>query len=191
MAVWRFTATGALDSTFGGDYNSDLSPDGFVLHDGATAVGSYDGAAALALDNNQRIVVAGSSFTLSTDYELVVWRLTSNGILDTAFGGDYDSSGTPDGFVRWGANGSWDSASAVAVDTSNRIIVAGGRSNDLVVLRYTSSGVLDGGFGTGGATYFPHAQGKDIVLKASGEILVTGTFYNGTENDMAIWQFVP
>jgi uncharacterized delta-60 repeat protein len=184
MVVWRFTATGALDSTFGGDYNSDLLPDGFVLHDGATAVGSYDGAAALALDINQRIVVAGSSFTLSTDYELVVWRLTSNGILDTAFGGDYNSSGIPDGFVRWGTGSSWDSASAVAVDTSNR-------SNDLVVLRHTSSGVLDSGFGTGGATYFPNAQGKDVVLKASGEILITGSFYNGTEYDMAIWQLVP
>lgn len=191
MVVWRFTSAGALDTTFGGDYDSNLTPDGFVLHDGATVAASYDSAAAFVLDGNQGIIVVGSSFSVSTDYKLIVWRLTPDGVLDTTFGGDYNSSGSPDGYVRWGTNGSWDSGRAVAVDASNRIIVAGGRSNDLVVLRYTPAGALDNSFGTGGATFFAHGAGKGVTLKPTGEIIVTGSFHNGNNYDMAIWQYVP
>ena len=70
-------------------------------------------------------------------------------------------------------------------------VVPGGKSNDLAILRYTSAGVIDSSFGNNGVTTFSNAQGKGIAIKTTGEIVVTGWFNNGSEYDMALWQFVP
>ena len=59
FAVARYNAAGSLDAGFGGDYDNDNTPDGYVVTDIGSS--SIDGANAVAVQPNGRIVAAGTS----------------------------------------------------------------------------------------------------------------------------------
>ena len=74
MVLWRYTSAGILDTTFGGDVNPpDGVPDGFFVHDGAAGGSGDDWGHDIALDEKQRIVLAGRS-TGATSYDMALWR---------------------------------------------------------------------------------------------------------------------
>jgi len=126
-----------LDASFGGG-------DGIVTTD---IGGSGDYGRAMAIDSQDRIVVAGDSADGAVDLDFAVVRYTSAGVLDASFGGG-------DGIVTTDIGGSDDYGRAMAIDSQDRIVVAGNASNgsneDFAVARYTSAGVLDASFGTNG-----------------------------------------
>ncbi|MFC1524015.1 hypothetical protein ACFL6N_04410 [Thermodesulfobacteriota bacterium] len=223
MVIWRYTADGVLDRTFGADvYPADGTPDGFVTHHNAAGGLSVDNGFAIALDLNGKIVVTGSSFNKSGDRDMVVWRYNSNGTLDTTFGGDVRPvDGVPDGFVvHDNAAGGWvmqlnDVGRSLVVDKNNRILVAGASNPypilstfyDMVIWRYTEDGTLDTTFGGDvnpadgipdgfvvqghetGVVWF-HNFGNSIKLDSNDKILVSGDLPNSSfNNDMAIWRF--
>jgi len=68
--------------------------------------------------------------------------------------GGFDATFGTDGMVLTDIGTANDSGRAVVVDSAGRIIVAGesynGSDDDFAVVRYTSTGVLDTSFGTGG-----------------------------------------
>src|SRR6266702_1946540 len=75
FALARYTTAGDLDTTFNGT--------GKVI----TPIGSSDDhARALALQSDGKIVVVGSSYNSSSDYDFALARYTSAGALDTTFG---------------------------------------------------------------------------------------------------------
>jgi uncharacterized delta-60 repeat protein len=158
-ALLRYNANGTLDLPFGGTNT------GMVITD----IGSSSNYAnAVALQADGKIVVAGNAFANSSanTSDIAVLRYNTDGTLDTdpttGFGG-----GT--GFVTTSI-GAFDNGFAVAVQTDNKIVVAGnadaGVGDRLALLRYNANGSLDSGFGTGGI----------VTRAASGPSIIAGAF---------------
>jgi uncharacterized delta-60 repeat protein len=115
VALARYNTNGTLDSSFGSG--------GEMI----TQVGSIsDYANAIALQQNGRIIVAGASFQ-GANNAYAVLRYNSDGSLDTTFG--------TGGEVVIGITGNDDVASAVALDSTGRIVIAGVSANSFGLAR--------------------------------------------------------
>lgn len=86
-------------------------------------------------------------------------------------------------------------ASAVALQSDGKIIVAGthhnGTDNDFAIVRYNNNGSLDNTFGTGGKVllglgvmYEDYA--KSIAIQSDGKIVVAGYTFNTLNNNFAL-----
>jgi len=192
MTILRYNDAGVLDTSFG--------TNGVVIHDGA-AGGLEDHGVAMTLDQAGRIYVAGYSLDGSSVSDMIIWRYTSSGVLDSTFGGDVNpADGTPDGFVAYNGSGENYYGQGVASDpATGRVYVAGYRnsiSKDMVLLCFNGAGVLDTTFdGDGilivdGASAGDNAVGLAVTLDPSGRIYVAGSdesLVNHT--DSIIWRF--
>lgn len=76
MILLRYTSDGIPDNTF----NSQ----GYATHHNAAGGNGCDWGLALAEDHSGKIVVAGMSWN-GIDYDMVIWRFTEHGTLDTTF----------------------------------------------------------------------------------------------------------
>ena len=171
LALARYNADGSLDTSFG------LAHTGFVTTDVGSH--SYEAAHALAIQSDGKIVVAGAS-DASGSGDFALARYTADGSLDTSFG----PGGT--GLVTTDFGGSSnDQASALAIRSDGRIVVAGYRSNpisyDFALARYTADGSLDSSFGPGGNGLVTTDFGGDsrdfayaLAIQSDGKILVAG-----------------
>lgn len=155
FAVARWKRDGRLDPTFGGD--------GKVRTD----LGGDDYARSMAIDSKDRVVQAGYSDRAGNPSPVLV-RYRPDGSLDRSFGGDGKVA------AEFGT--------AVAVDSSDRIIAVGGRRS-FGIARYKPDGTLDPTFGDQGtvATRFPKpAEADAVAINSRGRIVVlgsvTGTF---------------
>jgi uncharacterized delta-60 repeat protein len=175
FVVARLTAAGALDSSFGGA--------GRVIF----GFGGYnENASAVAIDAFGRIVVAGHSARVSSG-DFAVARLTPDGTLDNSFNGNGKV------LIDFGVD-FFGSASAVAVDTSGRLIVAGymnegGSPGHFALARLTDLGALDTSFdGDGIATVaFGVDDGaRSVAVDAQNRVVVAGPSYNGSNYDFAL-----
>ena len=171
--VGRFTANGALDSTFGsGGFYVDCPAAGH-------GVTYWD----LAVDASNRPVVAGrysdTSGDLSVRSSVLVRRLTTAGAPDATFNGG-------NAYLRSIGDiaNSHDAGGAVAFDASGRIYVGamaeGASMDSMIVLRLTAAGIGDSACGSTGAvhvgsiansSFFPSA----IVLRDAHHVFVAGT----------------
>lgn len=115
------------------------------------AAGWKETAVATAIDAQGRTLVAGTlDFGMGKDF--AVFRFLPNGAPDTTF------AGTGHRYVTFNlGGGNNDVASAIAVDSQGRIVVAGtadtsAQGKDLAICRLTSTGLLDPTFDTDGKT---------------------------------------
>jgi uncharacterized delta-60 repeat protein len=147
FALARYNLDGTLDSTFG--------TGGKVLTD----LGGDAGISALVIQRDGKLVVAGfanSSFALA--------RYQTNGVLDSTFG----SAGTVTTYAGggFGPNG----AAGLLLQPDGKLIAVGTGMNGaaFAVLRYTTNGVLDSSFGSGGVVYtaIPGAQQSSATCAA-------------------------
>lgn len=100
MVLFRLTADGLPDLTFGSDYDMTPGPDGYVRHHAAAGNPNADGGKELVLDAAGNILIAGESEGPSFSAYMTVWRFTQDGVLDTTFGDDKNPvDGVPDGFI--------------------------------------------------------------------------------------------
>ena len=165
------TTAGTLDTCFG---SGGLLEGSF----GATGVNI---PRASILDSQGRILVVGQRLESGIS-DFFVYRLKSDGQLDTTFN-------SPNGFktINFGGN---ESATGVALDSSNRIDVVGTRDNiDIVATRLNDDGTLDTTFnatGAGGVTAgkmvltspdTEQATGVDVVGTT---IFISGSFSSAT-----------
>jgi uncharacterized delta-60 repeat protein len=132
FALARYTPAGELDDSFHGD--------GKVLTDLDT---SSEGANAVTIDSQDRLVVAGTGVESGTDTRIAVARYTDDGHLDPSF--NWHGSVLTDFFWRSGERGN-----AVVTDWQDRVYVVGearddGRS-EIALVRYTEGGWHDGWF---------------------------------------------
>lgn len=181
LALMRLTSSGVLDTSFG-------NGDGLVTW----GTGSLEQGRSVTIDDSGNILVAG--LTLSGgNYDVVLTRFTSDGVLDTTFGDG-------DGVVIWDDSHELGYSVTTTTDGSGNILVAGQSSNgsdtDFVLLRFTSSGVLDTSFGGGDgiATWDSGSSdvGWSVTIDCSGNIFVAGqTYTGGSENDFALARFTP
>ena len=161
IALARFTPSGALDTTFGGD--------GRVVTD----LGANDYAFDLAIQTDGGIVVAGQRSTPSSS-RAVVQRYNPNGALDAGFGRD--------GTVFTGFGRRFQSANAVAIAPSGRIVIAGSTSNGTAsrsaLARYLVDGHLDRSFGGDGRVTTDVSrsaeQFTDVGIAPDGRVVASG-----------------
>jgi uncharacterized delta-60 repeat protein len=165
----RYTAAGLLDNTFGNG--------GVVWVDTVSGQGY-----GMALQPDGKIVMAGWVTPASRDF--CVMRFNDDGSPDIGFG----TSGkviTPIGPEN-------DEARNVAIQSDGKIVVTGfsvnaAHNTDFVVARYTSSGTLDGSFGSGGIVTtninnFDIAEGI-AINNTTGAITIAGTSNIDYEDD--------
>ncbi len=166
FAIARFTATGALDSTFDGD--------------GITYVdigGLYDSFAGSVLDTAGRVVLIGTRQTASSS-DVAVARITPTGALDASFG--------VNGMVRttWGTN---DRGSGIAIQSDGMIVATGVTANGIGIARYLTNGNLDSSFSFDGKQVYqlpvaPQSYTDNVLSLNDGNIAITGSTYDGRYN---------
>jgi uncharacterized delta-60 repeat protein len=173
FAVLRLEQDGDLDPTFSGDGKMTVS---FNL------TGSFtDWATAVAIQPDGAIVVAGRVDGKNDNLDFGIVRLDTDGDLDPTFGG---GGMTTVGFELGGAKD--DLPWAVAVQDDGKVLVAGAvdgslGNDDFGVLRLTSSGEPDVGFGLNGirVVFFDLGGSNDeevrgLAVQPTGEILLVG-----------------
>jgi uncharacterized delta-60 repeat protein/uncharacterized repeat protein (TIGR02059 family) len=161
FAVVRYTTAGALDTTF--DTDGKLTSD----------IGSSttDAANAVAIQNDGKIVVAGTS---ANDFAVV--RYTSDGALDSTFG----TAGKKTTDIGSSTN---DVITCMVIQPDGKILVGGYSDTDFAMARYNYDGSLDTTFGatgskTGKVTTDIGTSTTDvaygITLQSDGKIVLTG-----------------
>lgn len=190
---------GALDMLFGIG-TDDGTPDGVV----STSLGDGDDqAAAIARTADGKLIVVGNR-DADGSKDIVVLRYNSDGTLDTAFGADGGSDGTPDGVVDVSLGEGDDVATAVAVQPDGKVVVAGyhaeSASSNIFLLRLDADGRLDAGFGKAedgtpdGIVNVSLGDGDDVArgvaVAADGRIVVAGDSINGDSANIVVARFM-
>jgi uncharacterized delta-60 repeat protein len=174
LAVWCGRAEAAP-----GDLDPSFGVGGKAMVD----VGGSDEVAAVFLQPDGRVVVAGTT-TVGGAGDFAVVRFTRDGVLDASFG--VEGKRTID-------TGGDDAVSAAALDSEGRIVVAGvGGADRVVVSRLTRDGALDPSFGAGGLATADFGGGRyvaGLALKPDGRILVTGNTPDSSR--VAVARFMP
>jgi len=170
FTVARYGVNGLPDTSFGTGGLAQIPVTASPC--GTKNSGSSGAAYAIALQSSGKIVVAGQC---GSTY-LAVVRLNPNGTLDTTFC-------TAGQFVYGGA--AWQTALSLALDSAQRIVVAGsvdssdGSTRTNALLRLTANGSLDTSFGGSGVvvTKFLAYLGLNyaVVIDGNDRILTTGT----------------
>jgi uncharacterized delta-60 repeat protein len=180
FALARYNTDGSLDTTF--------DTDGKVT----TAIGaSVDRASAVAIQSDGKILVAGfSSDGFSTDFALA--RYNADGSLDTTF--------SSDGKVTTAIGASYDYASAMAIQSNGKIVVAGSAlinyTDDFALARYNADGSLDTTFQIAGkATTAIRSDDSAhaVAIQSDGKIVVVGETWGGSpsNSDFALVRYLP
>jgi uncharacterized delta-60 repeat protein len=175
----RFLDDGSLDPTFGSG--------GTIVH----VFAGLGGAETLAVDSLDRIVVGGTVSVpvgASSDQEVFVARFTTDGAVDTAFGGG--DGWTSFDFTSATANAGTEGGAIVLVDSSDRPIVGGSpdpngpifnpSDRNLAVARLDTNGALDTSFDGDGISIASSAGAVDdtlrgMALDALGRIVAIGS----------------
>lgn len=128
-AIWKYTAAGQLDSTFGNA--------GVVVDQWLNAMDSE--ITAISIDSNSRIVMCGNfqKTTVSSSVDMMVWRLLSTGAPDTNFNftgyNTYDYAGATDDCV------------GLALDPNNNVYLSGSGDDQnsdshALIVKFSQSG---------------------------------------------------
>ena len=175
FGVARYNPNGSLDPSFGagGKATSQLN--------------GGDGAHAVALQPDGKVVVAGSTEG-SGGLDFRVARLNTDGSLDNSFGGN--------GSVAIDFQNSFDNAMAVAIQSDGKIVVSGytessGTSN-IAVSRCNQNGSLDATFGSGGKVVTALNKVDSVssmAIQPDGKIIVGGSLVDPTSNDFLLVRF--
>lgn len=160
VALARYTASGALDTTFGNGTGKTM----FSVGSGSQRIAS------LRRDDQGRYVFTTPGPSIAAPSFLV--RLLSDGQLDGSFG-------IRDMTAQLAPFGTGFNAQDLALATDGTMLVFGrinvGGQYDSVVARFTSSGTLDTTFGTGGVRMLGLAgydEGRGMALQPDGRILL-------------------
>jgi uncharacterized delta-60 repeat protein len=171
VAVVRYTTSGVLDTNFGSGGKLDINA-------AAASNGNSEGRAVL-LQPDGRILIAGYAFGPGSS-NLLVMRLNADGTPDGSFG--------TGGITRTAVGNSEDIANAMVRQPDGRIVIAGstyaGGQRDFALARYTTAGVLDPGFGTGGIVTTAVGPSDDyaysLVLMPWGRLVAAGSARGAT-----------
>ncbi|MBI4403763.1 MAG: hypothetical protein HY537_06365 [Deltaproteobacteria bacterium] len=159
-------------------------------------MGGTASANAIAIQADQKIVVAGNRCTSVTDCDVAVTRLEDNGQLDGTFSGGartYDIGSQ-----------THDHCYGVVVDSAGNILIAGDtgseQAHDALVMRLLPNGTPDSSFGDKimGAVSVPfqaNAAADDhaftVSVSADGKIIIAGSTYDGSITQFAVGSLLP
>ena len=179
VAVARFHDNGTLDSGFSGDGKATIS-----------IVGGNDYGFGMGLFPDGDIVIGGTAWN-GSNQDFSAYRFNSDGSPDIDF--------SLDGKVNTGFGAGHDRGYALCVD-GTQVLVAGtshnGVNDDAALLRYNADGSLDNTFGSGGKVTTAIGGASDgnqdiraIALQPDGRILIAGSSFNGSNNDVALIRY--
>jgi uncharacterized delta-60 repeat protein len=178
FAVARLDTDGTLDTTFGGG-------DGEVVTE--VSAGGAE-ARSIAIDDAQKIVVAGWAHDNVSNYDTAVVRYDSSGNLDTTFGNN--------GITITQVTSDTDRAYDVKLQSDGKILLAGesriGGNYYFSLLRYSNVGALDATFGSNGIStvYFNgNSYGRAVEVDSQGRIVVGGYAFISGDEDYALARF--
>lgn len=176
ILLMRLNSDGTLDSTFGnnGIITTNISEYGETGH-------------SLALQSDNKIVVAGEVTIGGNDIQAVVIRYDENGSLDNTFGASglfmYDGVGE-------------DKAYSIAIQADDKIVVTGSSSQaypnvaltDVLLLRLDTSGSLDTAFGSSGVVRYDsiYESGNGVTIQSDGKIVVAATRWSYSSIESAV-----
>lgn len=174
LTLWASTGTAAAAP---GDLDGSFGEGGKALADFGDA---YNSGAAVALQPDGKIVVAGSTSKGAGYADFAVARLQPNGSLDSSFG--------VGGRVVLDITGGEDICRAVALQPDGKIVVAGSSpgasGSDFSIARLLPNGSLDTYFGNGGKSIADFKNGDDagiaVGLQADTKIVVAGVSSGGS-----------
>jgi uncharacterized delta-60 repeat protein len=191
-AVETLAATGPRE----GDLDTSFGGDGKVLTNFGS--GRHDGASALVLQPDGKLVVAGTIASNADDSEVIsvtdvnfgLARYLPNGALDHTFGSDgrviADFGSSEFVFVT-----------ALAIQPDGKLVVAGESvaSTDLFLARYQPDGTLDPTFGSNGMVrndILRHicCPGFALGLQPDGKLIVAGTTASD-DGDFGLARYLP
>jgi uncharacterized delta-60 repeat protein len=197
FVVLKLTATGEIDNIFG-----EFGP---VLIDFALGPASDDRAISVAIDSEQRIIVAGTAArdAIGSDLDVAIVRLLPDGTPDPAFG--------PEGRRVYSfsalAPELRDEVGGIAIDEQNRIYVIGTlhlaqpeNESDIAILRIEESGALDTAFGVGGRAIFdfsPASVGRPdigvaVAMQAGKPVFLAQRQHDdGSDADFVVFRLLP
>jgi len=172
FAVARLNTNGLLDNTFDGD----------GVRTTAIGASTSDIANAVTLQNDGKIVVAGTSAS-----RFAVVRYTTAGAPDATF----DS----DGIVTTDISGT-DEANAVAMYPGGKIVVSGSANDGgtlFATVRYNSNGSLDTGFDGDGIVTTTNLSGPSIAhgvqTQSDGKIVIGGRAIGSYSYDFTLVRY--
>ena len=177
LAAARFLENGASDDSFafGGLAFADFGVPEQITN-------------AVLVQDDGRVVVAGSVKAEASESVFAVARFDASGALDPDFGvGGITSINVPGTFAG-------DEVAALAIQGDGKIIAAGsgGRLN-FALARLNPDGTLDAGFGTGGIAQAQVGQANNgiegVVLQEDGRIVAAGFSRNANEWDFGLARF--
>lgn len=181
VALARYNVDGTLDATFGSG--------GLVTTHLGT---SFDLIRDIAVDGLGRIVLAGHVFTPTNGTDVALVRYTSDGQLDSSFGGT--------GWITSHFGSTQEGAFGVTIDSRNRPVIAGNIYQGLsggynfLLARYQENGSLDPTFGKFGRMTADFSNSVDwaeaIAIDTDGRILAGGwSFQWSNSYDFALARF--
>ena len=159
FAVARYTAEGKPNPAF--------PAGGFVTTDVA---GRGDGANAVVVQPDGKIVAAGFAQTSPIDFDFALVRYNADGTLDDSFGGD--------GIVTTDLGSEDDVANGVAIQPDGNIVAVGVTGENVALARYLPNGELDrtfGGTGTVVSDLGFDDVANGVAITSGGTILIAGT----------------
>ncbi len=162
FAVFRSNPDGSADTTFSGD--------GKVT----TVIESFDYGKAVAVQADNKIVVAGLSYSsVTSTYSIAVARYDANGALDLSFNG----TGIVTTILDF-----YSDAIALALQDDGKIVVVASVGDfvnpDIALFRYLPEGGLDPSFDGDGIRVIPITgvqEARAVALQSDGKIVVAGT----------------
>jgi uncharacterized delta-60 repeat protein len=166
--------------------NADGNPDSTFGSSGVSLIqfsGGNSFLRDLALQSDGKVVGVGAYAPSDQGPEdFAVARLKQNGTFDDSF--------ATNGRETIGFGGS-DAAYSVLIQPDQKIVVSGGGTSvsDFVATRLTTTGTLDGSFGTGGYSDvdFGHYENAYAsAIQPDGKVVLAGTTGTGSQSDMAI-----
>ena len=190
FAVARYLDNGDLDPSFSGDGRQRVDMSEI---DEAKAVAVHG-----AFPHTNKIVVAGWTL-VGSEFQMTAVRLNENGDLDGSFGGG-------DGIVMLDfPQNAGSGATAVAITSSNKIVLAGSIFNpvttfsSVAVARLNADGSPDNTFGGGDGmvttTFAPAPSSvvaNSVASTSDGKILIAGKALMGTNlEQVALARYMP
>jgi len=150
-----------------GSIDTSFNSGGTVVTD----IAGYDYAKDIVVQPDNKVLVAGY---YNTDKDIFVLRYNEDGSLDNSFSGNGKFT------YSFGSNNEY--CRGIALQDDGKIVITGGFGNgtnyDVFVIRLNSDGTFDTSFDSDGILTFALGSGDDmgydVVIDASGKILISG-----------------
>ncbi|NWG27108.1 MAG: fibronectin type III domain-containing protein [Ignavibacteriaceae bacterium] len=181
IAVVRYNADGTLDNTFG--------TGGIVVT--PVGVDVYDKAYAVAIQQDGKIVVGGASQLPNVNFDWVILRYESSGVLDNSFG--------TGGIVITNFSSRPEYIYSILIQPDGKIVAAGNSDDDLdngldfTLIRLNTDGSFDNTFGSSGIVVTDFGTFgstiRNIKLLGDNSIIAVGSVSINGNADYAIAKY--